>query len=142
MDRMNRIREQMFAEGRMADQSFMGSVHPTTMLLQAYLVRSMMDGSDAAASMFDEMVELGERWLAGQRIESPDLRAYAAVLVAMQLGVFLMREQLSWALGEDVGTPAGHARMMSGFVDVFSNPLLTPDQTAQIHAAMERSRTT
>jgi TetR/AcrR family transcriptional regulator, regulator of cefoperazone and chloramphenicol sensitivity len=142
MDRMNRIREQMFAEGRLADQSFMGSVHPTTMLLQAYLVRSMMDGSDAAASMFDEMVELGERWLAGQRIESPDLRAYAAVLVAMQLGVFLMREQLSRALGEDVGTPAGHARMMSGFVDVFSNPLLTPDQTAQIHAAMERSRTT
>jgi TetR/AcrR family transcriptional regulator, regulator of cefoperazone and chloramphenicol sensitivity len=142
MDRMNRIREQMFAEGRLADQSFMGSVHPTTMLLQAYLVRSMMDGSDAAASMFDEMVELGERWLAGQRIESPDLRAYAAVLVAMQLGVFLMREQLSRALGEDVGTPAGHARMMNGFVDVFSNPLLTPDQTAQIHAAMERGRTT
>jgi TetR/AcrR family transcriptional regulator, regulator of cefoperazone and chloramphenicol sensitivity len=107
------------------------------MLLQAYLVRSMMDGSAAAAAMFDEMVRLGEEWLAGQQVESPDPRAYAAVLVAMQLGVFLLREQLSRALGTDVSTPPGHVRMMSGFVDVFSHPLLTPDQTTQIHAAMQ-----
>jgi TetR/AcrR family transcriptional regulator, regulator of cefoperazone and chloramphenicol sensitivity len=139
VDRTNRIREQMFREGRLADQAFVGSVHPTTMLLQAYLVRSMMDGSDAAAAMFDEMVRLGEEWLAGQQVESPDPRAYAAVLVAMQLGVFLLREQLSRALGIDVSTPAGHVRMMSGFVDVFAHPLLTPEQTAQIQAAMGRA---
>jgi hypothetical protein len=66
------------------------------------------------------------------------MRAYAAVLCAMKLGVFVLRDQMSRALGVDVRTPAGHARMTKGFVDVFSHPLLTPDQAAQAHAAMDR----
>lgn len=138
VDRTNRLREQIFAEGRMADQAFMVSVHPTARLMQSYLVRSMMDGSAAAASMFDDMVQLSEQYLAGLKIESPDPRAYAAVLTVMQMGVFLMHEQLSRALGVDVRTPEGHVRMNRGFVDVFSHPLLTPDQAAQLHAAMDR----
>jgi len=138
MDRMNRIREQVFTEGRLADQAFMASVHPTTRLLQSYLVRSIMDGSDAAASMFDDMVQLGERWLVGAKVEARDLRAYAAVLVAMEMGVFLMQDQLSRALGVDVRTAEGHARMNRGFVDIFTHPLLTPEQAAQAHAAMDR----
>jgi len=138
MDQMNRIREQMFIEGRLADQAFVGSVHPTARLLQSYLVRSMMDGSNAAASMFEDMVQLGEQWLARTKVEVKDLRAYAAVLCAMQMGVFLMQDQLSRALGIDVRTAEGHARMNRGFVDVFAHPLLTPDQAAQIHAAMDQ----
>jgi TetR/AcrR family transcriptional regulator, regulator of cefoperazone and chloramphenicol sensitivity len=138
MDRMNQIREQMFAEGRLADQSFMGSVHPTARLLQTYLLRSMMDGSDAAAAMFDDMVALGERWLAGLKVESRDPRAYAATLVAMQLGMFLMEEQLSRALGVDVRTAEGDVRVKRGLVDIFTYPLLTPEQAAQLHAAMDR----
>ncbi|HEX7746158.1 MAG TPA: TetR family transcriptional regulator [Micromonosporaceae bacterium] len=138
MDRMNRLWEQMFAEGRLADQAFMGSVHPTAMRLQNYLVRSMMDGSDAASSMFESMVEVGEQFLAAQKVESADLRAYSAVLCAMQMGVFLMHDQLSRVLGVDVRTRAGYARTSSGFVDVFSRPLITPEQAAQLHAAVDR----
>jgi TetR/AcrR family transcriptional regulator, regulator of cefoperazone and chloramphenicol sensitivity len=65
-------------------------------------------------------------------------RAFAAVLVAMQMGVFLMRDQLSRALGVDVRTPEGEVRMNRGLVDFFSHPLLTPEQAAQLHAAMDR----
>jgi AcrR family transcriptional regulator len=138
MDRMNRFREQMFAEGRLGDQTFMVSVHPTAKLMQSYLVRSMMDGSGAAATMFDDMVQVGEQWLADGKVESADLRAFAAVLVAMQMGVFLMSDQLSRALGVDVRTSEGEMRMNRGLVDFFSNPLLAPEQAAQLHAAMDR----
>jgi AcrR family transcriptional regulator len=141
MDRMNRIREQIFTGGQVVDQAFMGAVHPTARTLQGYLVRSMMDGSDAAAAVFEDMVQLGEQWLARGKVESRDPRAYAAVLCAMQMGVLLMRDQLSRALGVDVRTPEGQARMNRGFVDVFAHPLLTEEQAAQIHAAMDRLQT-
>jgi AcrR family transcriptional regulator len=138
VDQTNRLREQMLVEGRLADQAFVGTVHPTAMLLQSYLVRSMMDGSDTAAAMFDDMVEIGEHWLARGKVETRDLRAFSAVLCAMQMGVFLMQDQLSRALGVDVRTSEGRARMNHGFVDVFSHPLLTPEQAVQLHAAMDR----
>jgi hypothetical protein len=84
------------------------------------------------------MVRLGEGFLAGQKFQARDPRAYAAVLCAMQMGVFLMQDQLSQALGADVRTAEGHVRMNRGLVDVFAHPLLTPEQAAQIHAAMDR----
>jgi TetR/AcrR family transcriptional regulator, regulator of cefoperazone and chloramphenicol sensitivity len=138
MDRMNRLREQLFNDGLLADQASVISVHPTAMLLQRYLVRSMMDGSDAATAMFEENVRIAEQWLTGHQIESPDLRAYAAVLCAMQLGAFMLHEQLSRALGLDVRTPEGHARMTRGLAESFAHPLLTPEQLAQVHAALDR----
>jgi TetR/AcrR family transcriptional regulator, regulator of cefoperazone and chloramphenicol sensitivity len=137
LDTMNRLREQMFDEGRLTDSTFMASIHPVAILLQGYLVRSMMDGSDAAMSMFEHMVQIGEKWLADEGIESRDVRAYAVVLVAMKLSAYVMRDQISAALGVDVRTPAGSARMNRGFVEAFTNPLVTPEQAAQIHAAID-----
>jgi AcrR family transcriptional regulator len=137
-DWMNRVREQMLAEGRLADQTFMAAAHPTVMLMQNYLMRSMMDGSDTAATMFEDMVRLSEEWLADHRIESTDRRAHAAVIVAMQMGVFLMRDQMSRVLGEDLTSPAGHVRMTRALLDAFTTPLLDPDQAAQARTALDR----
>jgi AcrR family transcriptional regulator len=140
-EEINRLRRQMFDEGRMADQGFMISVHPTLRLLQDYLVRSMMDGSAAAAAMFDESVLIGEdwaqRWIVDAGVEISDLRAYSAVLCAMKLGAFLMGDQISRALGVDVRSAAGQARMTRGFIDIFKHPLLTAEQAAQMHTAVD-----
>lgn len=135
---MNRLREQMFSGGGLTDTAGMVALHPTMRALQGYLVRSMVDGSDAASALFDDAVELSEEWLTRGKVETTDLRAYAAVLVAMQLGVFLLKDQLSRALGVDLDTPAGHVRLNRGFVDAFSNVLLTPEQAAQLHVALDR----
>jgi len=130
VDRMNKLRDEMFGGGKLGDAGFMTTMEPTARLLTNYLVQSTVDGSPTGQKMFDDAVELGERFSA--HLDLADRRAHAAVLCAMQLGVFLMRDQLSRALGVDVRTPEGHRRMMLGFAEVFAHPLLTPEQLAQM----------
>src|SRR4029079_1514776 len=110
LDRSNEIRELIF-DGAPPDDPALRSTVPTVILLQNYAVRSMMDGSPAAAPVFDHMVKLGEDWLTEHGFTSKDMRAYAVVLVAVKLGAFVLRDQMSAALGVDVRTPAGFARM-------------------------------
>jgi AcrR family transcriptional regulator len=138
MARLGALREQMLRGGGLSDQSFLSSVHPEAMRLQSYLVRSMMDGSPAAEVMFDRMVQAGEEWLRGMPIRTADPRAYSAVLVAMQMGMFLLRDQVGRALEDDMTTPAGHSRLLRAAVEIFGQPLLTPDQAARAAAALDR----
>lgn len=139
LDRLMRIKEQAILEGQMADQSFLPAVHPTVLSLYRYLARSLLDGSPAAASMFDDMVQLAEQWLNRHYPDqSKDPRAYAAVLVAMQVGMLGMHEHLSRALGADILSPEGHLRMSRGVVDLHSHALLSPDLAAQAYAAYDR----
>ncbi|MEV4754862.1 TetR family transcriptional regulator [Micromonospora sp. NPDC049559] len=138
MEWLDRFREQMFLEGRMADQAFVGSTHPMASLLQNYLVRSMLDGSATASDMFQRMVRVAEEWLSRLNVDSPDPRAWAAALVGTQAGLFLMPDQMSEALGVDVRSPAGQARMFGGLVDLFTYPLLTSEQAAQLHTMLDR----
>jgi len=126
-ERITQLREEMFTKGGLDDEAKLAAVPQVAAPLQRYLVRSMMDGSETAAALFDEAVEQGEQWARRYDVQTDDLRAYATVLVAMQLGVFVLRDQVSRSLGEDVDTPTGYARMMRGFVDVFANPLLDPE---------------
>jgi AcrR family transcriptional regulator len=132
-----RMRSRVFEDGKFQDQSFLGSIHPAAMRLQRYLVRSTLDSPGATSTMFARMVEVSEEWLDGQGIHVTDQRAYAAVLVAMQMGMFLMADQLSAALGTDVTKPAGHLRMLRGAVEVFSHPLLD-EQGQAVRAALDK----
>src|SRR6266545_4002627 len=139
LDRLMRIKEQAILEGQMADQAFLPAVHPTVLSLYRYLARAMLDGSPAAASMFDDMVELAEQWLTRHHPgQSTDPRAYAAVLVAMQVGMLGMHDHLSRALGADILSPQGHLRMTRGTVDLHSHALLSPEQAAHAHAAFDQ----
>ncbi len=141
-ERIAELREEVFTRNRPADEAKMSAVPQVAAPLQRYLVRSMMDGSETAAGLFDEAVEQGEQWARRYDVQTDDLRAYATVLVAMQLGVFVLRDQVSRSLGEDVDAPAGYARMMRGFVDVFANPLLDPEMTTQLRRAATSQPTT
>jgi len=135
MSQLNELRQQLLAGGKLADQSFLGSVHPEAMRQQAYLVRSMVDGS--TPQLFQLMVAAGEQWMATTHIQSDDVRAFAAVLVAMQMGMFLLRDQLSVVLGEDASTPAGHSRVLKAAVEIFAQPIVTPEQAEQARAALD-----
>lgn len=139
LDRLLRIKEQAVLDGQLANPGFLPATHPTILLLYRYLARGMVDGSKAAASMFDDMVELAEQWLARHEPgHSQDPRAYAAVLVAMQTGLLALHEHLSRALGMDILAPEGHLRMSRALIDFYSSPLMSPELAAQARAAFER----
>jgi AcrR family transcriptional regulator len=139
LDHIMRIKERAFLEGQLANLAFMSAAHPTILLIYRYFARSMVDGSPAAASMFEEMVELAEQWLAHHNPGlTADPRGYAAVLVAMETGMLAMQGQLSRALGADILSPVGHLRMSRAKVDFYSRPLLSPEQAAEAHAAIDR----
>jgi len=139
LDHIMRIKEQVLLEGQLANLAFMSSAHPTILLIYRYFARSMVDGSPAAASMFEAMVDLAEQWLAHHNPGlTTDPRGYAAVLIAMETGLLAMQAQLSRALGVDVLSPVGHLRMSRAKVDFYSQPLLSPEQAAEAHAAIDR----
>ncbi|MFF0269390.1 TetR/AcrR family transcriptional regulator [Kribbella sp. NPDC004536] len=108
------------------------ALHPRVFPLQLYLVRSMQDGSEKATALFLEAVSAIEDWSKGYGIEPQDRRAYSAALAAIKLSVFLLRDQVSEALGEDITTPSGYARIGQGLLDVFSIPIITAEQVEAI----------
>jgi AcrR family transcriptional regulator len=137
MTELAEIRTRVFNEGTTDQSSFLIAIHPAAMRLQRYLVRSTLDTPEATSAMFARMVQVGEDWLDEQGVHVPDQRAYAAVLIAMQMGMFLMADQMSTAMGTDVTKPAGHLRMLRGAVEVFTHPLLA-DQEDAIRAALDK----
>ena len=139
LDQLMRIKEQAVLEGQLANPGFMSAAHPTVLLTLRYLARSLVDGSPAAAAVFDEMVELGEAWLDQHHPgQIPDPRGYSAVLVAMQSGLFMMHSQLSRWLGADIFTPEGHLRLTAAMIDFYSQPLLSPELAEQARATVRQ----
>lgn len=105
-----------------------------------YLARSMLDGSPAAARVFDRVLGATEAWVTTQRPGLvDDERAGAALLVAMAAGVLALSHQLSTALGGDVLGPEGHRRLMRAAVELSSTPLLGPEAARQALDALDAS---
>ena len=103
------------------------ALHPIAFPLQLYLVRSMMDGSETATALFLDAVDAVEQWTTSYDINPRDRRGYAAALAAIKLSVFVFRDQVSKALGEDITTPAGYNRIGQALLEVFTIPLLPPE---------------
>jgi AcrR family transcriptional regulator len=137
LDQIMRFKEQAVLDGRLADPVFMSATQPTVLLIYRYLARSLVDGSPAAAGMFDEMVELCQDWLNRHHPgQIADPRGYSAALVAMQTGLLMMHRPLSRWLGADIFTPEGHLLMAGALIDFYSQPLLSPELADQARTAM------
>ena len=139
LDQLMRIKEQAVLDGQLANPAFMSAAHPTVLLTYRYLARSLVDGSPAAESMFDEMVELCEAWLARHNPgQMADPRGYSAALVAMQSGLLMMHGPLSRWLGADIFTAEGHLRLAGALIDFYSQPLLSPELAEQARATVRQ----
>jgi AcrR family transcriptional regulator len=135
MAKMTELRERLLGPNVMMDPAVLAAAHPAAMLLQSYLVRSMMEGSSTA--LFDAAMESGRTWLHHAGFQPSDPDGYLAVLIAMKISIFLMRDQISHALGQDMTTPAGHRRMLRASVEIFSLPMLSPEQGEQALKALD-----
>jgi TetR/AcrR family transcriptional regulator, regulator of cefoperazone and chloramphenicol sensitivity len=143
LDRIVKIKEELYLDGKVATPGFLPSVHPTIVLLYKYVTQALLDGSPSAAAMFDDMVVLTEQWITKYAPDvTTDYRGYAAVLVGMQTGILAMHDHVSRALGVDIFTTGGHLRMASALTDFYSHPLLDADYVEKARTAIEQLRAT
>lgn len=99
---------------------------------QRYLARALIDESEAAAQIFDEMVTMTEQLLQridAQRPDPPvaDLRARSALTVAMALGIPAFQTHISRSIGADIFSPEGDRRIVLAVLDIQSRPTISPD---------------
>lgn len=136
---LTRLKEQAVPGGQAASAGFLSSSQPQLLVMLRYFARSMLDGSPSAEAMLSELIDLGERWLEDHHPgEMADPPASAALLVAMEIGMLVMREQLSHALGADIFSSEGHLRLARAKLDFYSKPLLSPELVAGAHAALDQ----
>jgi AcrR family transcriptional regulator len=121
-----------------------GGLNPAAALgpYQRYLARALTDGS--AVPLFDEMVDIGERWLAEadkDRADAPfsEPRARATLITAMALSVTVLYQHVSRSLGVDLRSPEGERLLMRTLLDVYSHPLISEDEAAAYRAALDRA---
>ena len=123
---------------RFTDMMIIERITPEILRMQRYLVRSMMDGSPTGNALFDRMMKYGEEFLSAVDFKVRDPRAFIAVISVMKMAMYTMRDQLSRVLEEDVGTPEGWTRVLLASIEIFSQPLVTPEQAEQARQALDR----
>jgi AcrR family transcriptional regulator len=112
-------------EKRKADPEFLVTFDARQVLLRRYFGRAMIDGSPAAASRFDEIVDEYEQWFIDQPgLDLADARACAAVMTGMTIGVLAMQDHIARALAEDPLSPKLQERISLAYGDIYSPALL------------------
>ena len=133
-------------ERGLADPNFLSSVYQSAPVVLRYLGRALVDGSTAAASLFDNIVTLTEDYLAGhppqQGATRADPRAQAAVLIAMRLGMWVLHDHLVRALDADALTPEVLSRASAALVDIMSPEFTGADLLAMARSGLARYQAT
>lgn len=123
-------------DGRIADPAFIADVYASSPPVMRYLARALVDGSPAAATVFDRTVDITERYLV-DRPGLSDARTRAIVFTAMRLGSLVLHEHLSRALGVDMFGGAAAPVLGRATLDIVA-PELLPDGVAdRVRQALE-----
>jgi AcrR family transcriptional regulator len=119
-----RFKVEVLEKGK-ADPEFLLTFDARQVLLRRYFGRAMIDGSPAAASRFDEIVDESEQWFIDQSgLDLADARACAAVMSGMTIGVLAMQDHIARTLGEDPLSPRLQERIGLAYGDLYSPALL------------------
>jgi AcrR family transcriptional regulator len=135
------LREQVTAgitDHNLEKPEFIENVHRTAPPLMKYLGRALVDGSPAAAAMFDELVSVTEEHLASSDGPEVDHRARAAVLTAMKLGITVLHECVSRALGTDLYGQQGALRVSKAQLDLIRPEFLGRELFEQARTGLEK----
>ena len=105
------------------------SAHDMSKRFGRYVARALADGSPTVGAIFDEMVTMTEQWLARadeHRSDPPtiDRRIRAALVTAMAVGIPLLHDHVSRALGTDMFEPEGDRLVALALLDIYCHNLL------------------
>ena len=121
---LTRFKLEAIEKGK-ADPEFLVTFDARQVLLRRYFGRAMIDGSSAAGSRFDDIVDEFEQWLIDQPgLDVADARACAAVMTGMTIGVLTMQDHIARALAEDPLSPRLQERISLAYGDIYSPALL------------------
>ncbi|GAA3651441.1 TetR/AcrR family transcriptional regulator [Nonomuraea antimicrobica] len=120
-----------------------GGLNPVAMMgpYRRYLARALAEGW--AEPFFDEMVRIGERWLAQADESRPDVpdvdpRSRSAVIAAMALSLSVLSKHVERGMGVDLDSVEGQDKLLRALLDVYSHPLMTPEEAAAARAVLDR----
>ncbi|ROO87687.1 TetR family transcriptional regulator [Actinocorallia herbida] len=140
LETVRRVKREAFESG-MGDPGFMATAVAAGLPIQRYLARALVDGSPAAARLFDDAVAFSEQLLGGgapgmAEPSTEDLHAYAAVMTAMNFGQMVLHEHLSRALGVDTLSTDGYRKVALAMLDINDDRLMSPELVAHARAAL------
>lgn len=132
-------------EGAGHQPGFVAGMYPSSELSTRYLARALVDGSPAAAALFDSGAALAERWLSTRWPErfppgSARVRDAAATMSSMHLGTLVMHEHLSRRMGVNVLDRAHAHRIALGIADTYAamSAFLDSPDGADLRSAVEK----
>jgi len=146
LETIRRTKQRAFDEG-MGDPGFMAMAVEVALPIQRYMARALVDGSPAAAQLFDDAVAFTEELLGrgAPGMGTPntsDLHAYAAVMTGMNVGLMVLHEHLSRALGADTLSREGYRRLALAMLDINDDRLMSPEIVSSARTALQQLPTT
>ena len=120
----------------LTDPDYVAEVYRSSPVVIGYLNRSLVDNAPKSQWFFDSLVDLTEPYLRAG-VDSP-VRDRAAVLVAMKLGLLLLRPHVERALGMPASDPGGNPRISAAQLDLFAPDLAPPDIMEAARTATRR----
>ncbi|MEV0081476.1 TetR/AcrR family transcriptional regulator [Saccharopolyspora sp. NPDC050642] len=136
---LNGINDDVRADSAPGGVNYVGVAGAAFGPYQRYVARALVEGR--AAPLFDKLAELGAQWLAEadrKRSDPPEVspEQRATVSAAMALSIAVMHEHVSRGLGVDVFTPQGENVLARVLLDLYSHPLLSPEEAAAIRSRL------
>ncbi|MEV4218652.1 TetR family transcriptional regulator [Nonomuraea sp. NPDC049725] len=127
------------------DVSGLAAMLEASSAMRLYLGRAFLDGSPAAAALFDDIVAAAERWLeegvrTGRVRPSDDPRARAAVYVTWLLAPLTFGEHLARALPGGGSETDRTLRASRAGIEIFTRGLFTDDRVLDAWDAVREER--
>jgi TetR/AcrR family transcriptional regulator, regulator of cefoperazone and chloramphenicol sensitivity len=131
------------AEREVTSPDFAAALYASSPLLVRYLIRLLLEGGPAAATLFDAIALGTERFLGNAAPElfpprSRHAREGATMMTVMHLGAATLREQVERRTGASLADPASAPRLGLVILDVYTamGRWLTSETGIQARAAV------
>ncbi|MGI5502329.1 TetR/AcrR family transcriptional regulator [Lentzea sp. CA-135723] len=125
--------EHVLAGMRSAEGAELGDLLRAATPVRRYLARALLDGSESASALFDEIVTRTEKWLADGEVEgwvrpTEDSRARAVTYVSWLLAPLVLGEQVGRLLGGDPAETATAVRGARAGLEMLTHGLFADDR--------------
>lgn len=125
-----------------ADIGALGEVLQAATPLRRYLGRALLDGTDAATTLFAEIVDRTEQWLAQGEAEgwvrpTEDARARAVTYVSWLLAPLVLGDQVGRLLGGDPAETTTAVRGARAGLEMLTGGLFADDRWLKAFTAVD-----